>query len=92
MMTFPPPGGSCHQSADDEFGPRVAIACRAFDFALLFEDAVFVILPAALFLLPLPWRLRSLWKRPVKTESYELAIYKLVCSPQLSTTTGTVSR
>jgi hypothetical protein len=92
MTTFLPPGSGCHQNADDEFGPQVAIACRAFDFTLLFEDAVFVILPTALFLLLLPWRLRSLWKRSVKTESYELAIYKLVRSPQLSTTTGTVSR
>lgn len=88
MTTFPPLEGGCHQSADDEFGPRVAIDCRAFDFTLLFEDAIFVTLPAALFLLLLPWRLRSLWKMPVKTESCQVAIYKLVCSDHISTMTG----
>lgn len=51
------PANGCRYSADNEFGPRVATACRDFDFTLLFEDAVFVALPAAVFLLLLPWRL-----------------------------------
>lgn len=40
-----------------------------------------VLLPAALLLLLIPWRLRSLSQTPVKVRSYKLAIWKLVSSP-----------
>lgn len=72
--------GSCPLDADNQFGPRIDVACRPFDFTLLFEDACFVGLPAVLFLLFLPWRLRMLWKTPVKMNSHRLATWKLVNS------------
>lgn len=67
----------CSPNGDNWFGPRVDVNCRDFDFTLLFEDAFFVILPAALFLLLLPWRLQTLRKTPVKMTSYRLATWKL---------------
>jgi hypothetical protein len=79
--------GGCLLNADDQFGPRVDIACRPFDFTLLFEDAVFIALPAALFLVLLPLRLPSLYNTPVKLTTYKLATWKLVgseFSPQSS--------
>lgn len=69
--------GACPINADDQFGPRVDIACRAFDFTLLFEDAFFVTLPAALFLLLIPLRLPFLHNTPVKSTTYRLATWKL---------------
>ncbi|KAM7219313.1 P-loop containing nucleoside triphosphate hydrolase protein [Rhypophila decipiens] len=68
---------ACPLGADNEFGPRVDISCRPFDFTLLFEDAFLVLLPAALLLSLVPWRLSSLFKAPVKVNSYQLAIWKL---------------
>ncbi|OQO08332.1 hypothetical protein B0A48_06202 [Cryoendolithus antarcticus] len=41
---------ACPARADRSLGPRVATACRAFDFTLEFEDVVFGIVPAAVFL------------------------------------------
>lgn len=44
------------------FGPRVIIACRAFDFTPYFEDVFLVCLPVTLFLLLFPielWLLRT---------------------------------
>ena len=68
---------SCPPEADIQFGPRVDPSCRPFDFTLLFEDGFFIALPAAVFLLLLPWRLRLLFKAPVKVVSYRLATWKL---------------
>ncbi|KAH8703765.1 putative multidrug resistance-associated protein [Talaromyces proteolyticus] len=65
------------ENCDDQFGPRVNIACRSFDFTLLFEDAFFIALPATLFLLLFPLRLRALRQSPVKVDSYRLATWKL---------------
>lgn len=64
--------------ADNRFGPRVSIDCRAFDFTLLFGDIFFTSLPAAVFLLILPIRLRFLQHEPIKIISYKFAVYKLV--------------
>lgn len=61
-----------------DFGPRIDPGCRSFDFTLLFEDAFFSLLPAALFLVLIPPRLRVLWRVPIKLRSYRLAIVKLV--------------
>lgn len=66
----------CPPGSDDHFGPRVDTACRPFDFTLLFEDAFFIALPAALMLLLLPLRLRQLWRMRIVTESYRLAACK----------------
>ncbi|CCC10044.1 hypothetical protein SMACR_02623 [Sordaria macrospora] len=63
--------------ADKQFGPQVDAACREFDFTLLFEDGFFMLLPAVLFLLFVPWRFWTLWKSPVKLTSRRLAIGKL---------------
>ncbi|KAK6427646.1 hypothetical protein LTR95_015955, partial [Oleoguttula sp. CCFEE 5521] len=41
---------ACSPEADHSLGPRVNTACRAFDFTLEFEDVVFGIVPAAIFL------------------------------------------
>jgi hypothetical protein len=67
----------CHPGSDDQFGPRVDKACRAFDFTLLFEDGVFIAVPAALVILLLPVRIRKLWRTPIMTASYRLAAWKL---------------
>ncbi|OJJ45854.1 hypothetical protein ASPZODRAFT_98811 [Penicilliopsis zonata CBS 506.65] len=63
--------------SDNSFGPRVDPDCRSFDFTLLFEDAFFALAPAALFLLLVPSRLQRLWRAPVKSSSYRLAVIKL---------------
>ncbi|CAG8907277.1 unnamed protein product [Penicillium egyptiacum] len=69
--------------ADNRFGPRVSIDCRAFDFTLLFEDIFFISLPAAVFLLILPIRLCFLRHEAVKINSYRLAVCKLVKTSSL---------
>ncbi|KAK0633647.1 hypothetical protein B0T14DRAFT_561223 [Immersiella caudata] len=53
-MATTAPSGGCLLNSDDQFGPRVDIACRYFDFILLFEDTFFVALPAAIFLILAP--------------------------------------
>lgn len=69
---------ACPSRADSELGPRVHVACRAFDFTLLFQDSFFTALPAAVFLIILPWRLWQLCRRPVLVTSARLALCKLV--------------
>lgn len=70
-------GASCPFGADSQFGPRVDTSCRSFDFTLFFENGFFVAFPASFFLLLLPWRLRVLFKSPIKVVSYKLANWKL---------------
>lgn len=70
---------SCPVDGDNRFGPRVASQCRPFDFTLLFEDAFFALLPAAIFLLSIAFRLPALLRAPVKVASHRLATTKLVC-------------
>ncbi|KAK1724246.1 ABC transporter [Colletotrichum acutatum] len=41
---------SCPLGSDNRFGPRIDYNCRHFDFTLLFEDAVFHIIPSAALL------------------------------------------
>ena len=83
---------TCLFDADDQFGPRVDISCRPFDFTLLFEDAILIVLPAALLLLLAPWRLRALSKMPVKLTSYRLATWKLVSPPSSPSSTQPAPR
>ncbi|PWY72279.1 putative multidrug resistance-associated protein [Aspergillus heteromorphus CBS 117.55] len=66
-------------NSDNQFGPRVDPDCRPFDFTLLFEDAFFAVLPAALLILLLPARLQLLRRAPVKVTTYRLAICKSIC-------------
>lgn len=68
----------CMVGADNQFGPRIVVSCRELDFTLLFEDAFFGALPAALFLIVIGSRLRVLHSSPVKVTSYKLAVLKLV--------------
>lgn len=72
--------GSCPEGSENQFGPRVNIHCRPFDFTLLFEDAILIALPAAVLLLLAPMRLKVLWKAPVKVTSRRTAVWKLVSS------------
>ncbi|PYH94329.1 hypothetical protein BO71DRAFT_430061 [Aspergillus ellipticus CBS 707.79] len=75
----------CVANSDNHFGPRVDPSCRPFDFTLLFEDAFFAVLPAALLMLLLPARLQLLRRAPVKMTTYRLAISKSICLGALFT-------
>ncbi|UKZ84066.1 hypothetical protein TrVFT333_011882 [Trichoderma virens FT-333] len=68
----------CPAGADNRFGPRVNPSCRSFDFTLLFEDAIFTALPAALFLVLIPIQLWRISRTTIKIDSYILATWKLV--------------
>lgn len=76
MAADTPP--DCPFGADNQFGPRISISCRPFDFTLLFEDIFFGCLPPVVFFLLLPPWLYFLWPRSIKVDSYKLAIPKLV--------------
>lgn len=69
---------ACTGAADAVFGPRVSIACRAFDFTLYFEDVFFACLPAALFLLLFPVELWLLRSEPRRVQRSALLGCKLV--------------
>ncbi|KAJ5971441.1 ABC transporter integral membrane type 1 [Penicillium vulpinum] len=68
----------CPVDGDNQFNIRVDIKCRAFDFTLLFEDAIFSILPSLAFLLWLIPRLEILRRSAVKSNSLKFAIYKSI--------------
>ncbi|KAF0323666.1 ABC transporter [Colletotrichum asianum] len=68
---------TCPLDSDNRFGPRIAFECRPFDFTLLFEDEIFHVIPAAIFLLLIPIRLFSIVRTPVKLTTYKLAVLKL---------------
>lgn len=56
--------------------------CRGgFDFPLLFEESILVLLPIALAVLIAAARFASLWKSPVTTGSKWLVGLKAVCQP-----------
>lgn len=65
---------------DNLFGPRVLKnTCRSgFDFTLLFEELIFAIVPSALLLLAVPWRLFQLHNAKVKVIRTAFHIVKLV--------------
>jgi len=65
---------------DDSFGPVYA---QYLDFTRLFEDAIFAILPSALFLCILPWRVSWLLQEPRKVSGSALHAGKIVCFPNL---------
>ncbi|TDZ99642.1 ABC transporter gloK [Colletotrichum sidae] len=68
---------SCPSGSDNNLGPRIDFDCRHFDFTLLFEDAVFHLVPAVLFLFVIPLRIYSLGRSPIKLATYKLALWKL---------------
>ncbi|KAL7938200.1 P-loop containing nucleoside triphosphate hydrolase protein [Trichoderma chlorosporum] len=68
----------CAPTADAAFGPVVDAACRdGFDFTLVFEQSIFVLLPAALLVLAAPLRLIQLRKSPIKVADHVLRVIKL---------------
>ncbi|KAJ5354982.1 uncharacterized protein N7496_012194 [Penicillium cataractarum] len=68
---------SCPLGSDNVLGPRILEECRPFDFTLLFEDAIFAVVPASTFLLLAACRLPSLIRAPIKVTSHRLAAWKL---------------
>lgn len=68
----------CLLGSDNQMGPRIPLHCRSFDFTLLFEDVVFVLIPSVLLLLLLLPRFRNLHHERIKSTSYKLARWKLV--------------
>lgn len=68
----------CISSTDTSFGPFVGPECRdGFDFTLVFEQSIFVLLPAALLLVLAPIRLFRLRNVPVKVAGRRLRTVKL---------------
>lgn len=69
----------CAPTADAAFGPVVDAACRdGFDFTLVFEQSIFVLLPAAMLILMAPLRLLQLRKSPIKVADQASRMIKLV--------------
>ncbi|KAJ5292026.1 hypothetical protein N7478_001277 [Penicillium angulare] len=68
---------TCPVGSDNQFGPQVNTICRSFDFTLLFEDSIFILVPAAIFLLCLPSCWQQLKRQQIKVSSYNLAVQKL---------------
>ncbi|KAL6795285.1 P-loop containing nucleoside triphosphate hydrolase protein [Trichoderma sp. SZMC 28012] len=68
----------CAPTADAAFGPVVDAACRdGFDFTLVFEQSIFVLLPASLLVLAAPLRLIQLRKSPIKVVDHVSRVIKL---------------
>ncbi|KAM0247924.1 hypothetical protein ACHAP5_003708 [Fusarium lateritium] len=68
----------CISSTDTSFGPFVGPECRdGFDFTLVFEQSILVLLPAALLLILAPIRLSRLRNVPVKVAGRRLRTVKL---------------
>ncbi|KAL7963372.1 P-loop containing nucleoside triphosphate hydrolase protein [Trichoderma compactum] len=68
----------CAPTADAAFGPVVDAACRdGFDFTLVFEQSIFVLVPASLLVLAAPLRLIQLRKSPVKVVDHVSRVIKL---------------
>ncbi|UZP45666.1 hypothetical protein NXS19_013478 [Fusarium pseudograminearum] len=70
---------NCAASVDASFGPFVPPECRhGFDFTLVFEQSILVLLPASLLLVIAPFRIFRLRNAPVKVTGYRLRSVKLV--------------
>ncbi|GFP53312.1 ABC multidrug transporter B [Trichoderma asperellum] len=68
----------CAPTADAAFGPVVDAACRdGFDFTLVFEQSILVLLPAAMLVLVAPLRFLQLRKSPVKVTGHASRMMKL---------------
>ncbi|QPC72817.1 hypothetical protein HYE68_003569 [Fusarium pseudograminearum] len=69
---------NCAASVDASFGPFVPPECRhGFDFTLVFEQSILVLLPASLLLVIAPFRIFRLRNVPVKVTGYRLRSVKL---------------
>ena len=66
---------------DNTFGPYAG-ACRGgFDFTLLFEESILSILPLALLLIVVPFRISYLVRRTIKVNPSTWLASKLVGAP-----------
>ncbi|CAI6342532.1 unnamed protein product [Periconia digitata] len=66
-------------AVDRTFGPYAGEHCRGgFDFTLLFEEAIFSLIPISLVLIIAPIRLRYLWKKQNKVSSSLILPVKLI--------------
>jgi hypothetical protein len=70
----------CAPTADAAFGPAVDGCRDGFDFTLVFEQSILVILPAALLLVAAPFRLLRLGKAPLVVGGPTVRNIKLVSS------------
>lgn len=78
MTDFSPSGVSCAR-VDDTFGPHAGSCRGGFDFTLLFEETILILLPLGLVVLALPLRGRFLLEKARKvSDASHLAILKLV--------------
>ncbi|KAM0298499.1 hypothetical protein ACHAPM_008569 [Fusarium culmorum] len=69
---------NCAASVDASFGPFVPPECRhGFDFTLVFEQSILVLLPASLLLIIAPFRIFRLRNAPVKVAGDRLRSVKL---------------
>jgi len=64
---------------DNTFGPYAGGCRGGFDFTLLFEEGILSILPLALLLIIIPFRISYLVPRTIKVDSSLLLPTKLVC-------------
>ena len=67
---------------DSSIGPAVASDIRAFDFTVLFEEAILKLLPWCLFLAIVPLRVKHLFRQPKKVAvaGFDLCAMKGVCA------------
>ncbi|GKU18087.1 unnamed protein product [Fusarium langsethiae] len=69
---------NCAASVDASFGPFVPPECRhGFDFTIVFEQSILVLLPASLLLVIAPFRIFRLRNAPVKVTGHRLRSVKL---------------
>jgi ATP-binding cassette subfamily C (CFTR/MRP) protein 1 len=69
---------NCAASVDASFGPFVPPECRhGFDFTIVFEQSILVLLPASLLLAIAPFRIFHLRNTPVKVTGHRLRSVKL---------------
>jgi hypothetical protein len=70
----------CSVGIDNTFGPYAGRSCRGgFDFTLYFEEGILIILPAALLIAAVPFRIYNLVQRKKKVvEGGSLLTAKLV--------------
>lgn len=75
----------CSFTADTDFGPSVSSCRREFDFTLLFEEVVLVIIPACTFVISATASLLSLRQAPTLVRQGRLHSFKLSVATALAT-------
>jgi ATP-binding cassette subfamily C (CFTR/MRP) protein 1 len=65
-------------SYDNLFGPAVHNCQSDFDFTLLFEQSILLIVPSALLLLYLPFRIWQIWSQELKAHYHGITLIKQV--------------